>query len=337
MKASANLPALARGRPVAKAKRVTERPDFAIASRKSPLAQIQAQEVGKLLAKALGSDEKALPLKTYISSGDKNLSGSLADIGGKGLFTKEVEEALIKGEARFAVHSMKDMPAELPQGLVLAAIPRREDPRDCFLSPRAESPWELPQGATIGAASVRRIAQVLAKRPDLKTTTLRGNVQTRLEKLERGDADATFLALAGLKRLGLEARATKILDPDEMLPAVGQGALCIEARAGDEEALALAAKINCPETAMCVSVERAFLAKLDGSCRTPIGGLAVFEEDHLRFRGEVLSLDGAERFFVERRFPRAGLERKAAEKLGEDAAQEILDAAGKDFFERLAR
>jgi hydroxymethylbilane synthase len=316
---------------------LTENPIFAIASRKSPLAQIQAMDVRKLLSTALGLDENALPLKTFISSGDRNLNGSLAEIGGKGLFTKEVEEALLNGEARFAVHSMKDMPADLPEGLVVVAIPSREDPRDCFLSPRAKSPWDLPQGATIGAASVRRIAQVLSRRPDLKTVTLRGNVQTRLEKLANGDADATFLALAGLKRLRLETRATKVMKPEEMLPAVGQGALCIEARADDEEALALAAKINCPETAICVAVERGFLAQLDGSCRTPIGGLAEIKDGHLRFRGEVLSLDGAERFFVERRIPCGGLENKAAKVLGAEAASEILEAAGEEFFKRLAQ
>ena len=314
---------------------------FAIATRRSPLAQAQTRLIQAQLAAAAGvapdDQNDALPITTFVTAGDKNLSGSLADIGGKGLFTKEIEEALLSGAARFAVHSMKDMPAETPAGLVTAAIPPREDPRDVFISDLAASPWELPQNATIGAASVRRIAQILHRRSDLKTKTLRGNVGTRLEKLKNREADATFLALAGLNRLGLAGEATLILSPEDMLPAVGQGALCVQARADDEEALALAKKIACPQTTLCVAIERAFLAALDGSCRTPIAGLAVMDEDGVRFRGEILSHDGAERFALDRRINLDTDDLKGAAAWGDDAALELRSQAGADFMAKIQR
>lgn len=312
---------------------------FAIASRRSPLAQAQTRQIQILLGDALGvgSDERdlALPIATFVTSGDKNLSGSLAEIGGKGLFTKEIEEALLSGAARFAVHSMKDMPAQSPEGLVTAAIPAREDPRDCFLSYLARDPWKLPKNARIGAASVRRIAQILHRRPDLKPQTLRGNVGTRLDKLKDGEADATFLALAGLKRLGLAQEAVKIMPPEDMLPAVGQGALCIQAHADDDEALALAAKISCANSTLCVAVERAFLAALDGSCRTPIAGLAVIDGGNVWFRGELLSLDGADRFCVEKRVSLNTDDIKGAEECGLEAAQELRAKAGAEFMKKI--
>lgn len=312
---------------------------FAIASRRSPLAQTQARHVRGLLAGALGlsGDEREarLPIETFVTSGDRNLSGPLAAIGGKGLFTKEVEAALLSGAARFAVHSMKDMPAETPEGLVTAGVPPREDPRDCFLSPHAQSPWELPEGAVVGAASVRRIAQTLARRPDLKTVALRGNVATRLEKLAAGEADATFLALAGLRRLGLAEKATRILAFEDMLPAAGQGALCIQTRKDDREARALAQEISCPETTICVEVERAFLAGLDGSCRTPIAGLARIREGRVHFRGELLSLDGQTRFETERDFSYDPGDVIGARTVGGEAAREIRARAGGDFFKQL--
>lgn len=313
---------------------------FAVASRQSPLAQVQARHVRGLIASVLGLGaddlDARLPIKTFVTTGDQKLSGSLAEIGGKGLFTKEVEAALLSGDARFAVHSMKDMPAEHPEGLITAAIPLREDPRDCFLSPKAQTPWDLPEGAVIGAASVRRIAQTLRRRPDLKTVALRGNVATRLEKLGAGEADATFLALAGLKRLGLEEKATRILDPEEMLPAVGQGALCIQTREDDEEARALVQKIACPETTICVEVERAFLAGLDGSCRTPIAGFARIENGVVRFRGELLSLDGREHFETARSFDYSPHDLDGATEMGANAAREIRGAAGEEFFKGLS-
>ena len=317
---------------------MTEKP-FAIASRRSPLAQAQTRQIQGLLTKALAlapdERDRALPTMTFVTTGDQNLAGSLAEIGGKGLFTKEIEEALLSGAARFAVHSMKDMPALSPEGLVVAAIPAREDPRDCFLSFVAQDPWDLPENATIGAASVRRIAQILHRRPDLKPQTLRGNVGTRLEKLKNREADATFLALAGLRRLDLAEEATRIMPPEEMLPAVGQGALCIQARADDAEALALATKISCARTALCVAVERAFLGALDGSCRTPIAGLAEIVGEDVWFRGELLSLDGAERFFVERRFHLDTDNVKEAESHGLAAAEELRAQAGPQFMKKI--
>ncbi len=308
---------------------------FAIATRRSPLAMAQARLVQAMAAKAAGIDAARVPVRDYVSSGDRNLTGSLADIGGKGLFTKEIEEALLSGAARFAVHSMKDMPAESPAGLVLAAVPAREDPRDVFISHIAANPWDLPPGARIGSASVRRQAQVLARRPDLKTVVLRGNVGTRLEKLARGEAEATFLALAGLKRLDLEGHATAIMATDEMLPAVGQGALCVQARADDKEALAIAAQFNCPGTAACVAVERAFLAGLDGSCRTPIAGLARIEQGEIRFRGELLSPDGGVRYTAEKKIPYTDNCEAAAKAAGAAAAAELRGQAGESFFRSL--
>ena len=313
---------------------------FTIATRRSPLAQTQTGHVQKLLAAAAGRSaeeaDEAFPLETFLTTGDTNLSGSLAEIGGKGLFTKEIEQALIYGVARFAVHSMKDMPAEMPPGLVLAAIPPREDPRDCFISEHAASPWDLPDGALVGAASVRRIAQIKSRRPDIRTTVLRGNVGTRLDKVRQGEIDGTFLAAAGLRRLGLLQEAARTVSVDEMLPAVGQGALCVQAREDDAEELALARKITCPDTEVCVAVERAFLAELDGSCRTPIAGLAVIDAGDIYFRGEVLSLDGRKRFSVERRMSRAGADIAAAAEVGKTAGEEIRTAAGAAFFAALA-
>jgi hydroxymethylbilane synthase len=308
---------------------------FPIASRRSPLAMRQAELVQAMIAKAAGVNPAQAPVKDFVSSGDKNLSGSLAEIGGKGLFTKEIEEALLSGAARFAVHSMKDMPAVSPPGLVTAAVPPREDPRDVFISPIAASPWDLPQGAKIGSASVRRIAQVLARRPDIAPVTLRGNVQTRLKKLKDGVADATFLALAGLNRLGMADAATAILEPDDMLPAVGQGAICVQCREDDAEALEIAAAFTCTKTAACIAIERAFLAGLDGSCRTPIAGLALIEAGEIHFRGELLSLDGMARYAVERILPYTERNRAAAENAGAEAADEIRKRAGEAFFKRL--
>jgi hydroxymethylbilane synthase len=308
---------------------------FAIASRRSPLALAQARLVQAMIARAASVSVEDAPIRDYVSSGDRNLSGSLADIGGKGLFTKEIEDALLSGAARFAVHSMKDMPPETPPGLVTAAIPARENPRDVFISSVAASPWDLPQGARVGTASVRRAAQLLARRPDLVTAPLRGNVGTRLEKLEHGEADATFLALAGLKRLGMEGHATAIMSIDEMLPAAGQGALCVQTRKGDDEARAIAASFNCNKTSLCVQMERAFLAGLDGSCRTPIAALAVIEGGQVQFRGELLSLDGAQVFRTSRTVPYTEECAVKAMAAGSEAAAEIRAQAGDDFFDVL--
>lgn len=314
---------------------MSEDKPFAIASRRSPLALAQARLVQAMIAKTAGIEPDAAPIRDYVSSGDRNLSGSLADVGGKGLFTKEIEDALLSGVARFAVHSMKDMPPESPPGLVTAAIPAREDPRDVFISSVAASPWDLPQGARVGTASVRRAAQLLSRRPDLRVAPLRGNVGTRLEKLARGEADATFLALAGLNRLGMESHATSVMAPEDMLPAAGQGALCVQAREDDEEARAIAASFNCSNTSICVAMERAFLAGLDGSCRTPIAALAVIEDGKIRFRGALLSLDGAQVFSAKRDLPYTDECAEDATRVGAEAAEEIRAQAGDDFFKGL--
>ncbi len=314
---------------------------FVIASRRSPLAQAQARLVRDRLATVMNIDaadiDCVFPIETYVSTGDKNLSGSLADIGGKGLFTKEIEDALLNGAARLAVHSMKDMPAESPEGLVCAAIPAREDPRDAFVSFQSDSVWALPQGAKLGVSSVRRAAQTLARRPDLVIAPIRGNVGTRLQKLRRQEADGTFLALAGLKRLGMEDAATSVLSIDDMLPAVGQGALFIQARADDREAIAVAQRLACRETSICTNAERAFLAGLDGSCRTPIAGHALVDGDEVWLRGELLSIDGGQRFRGERRFAYHPDSADEARRAGADLADEIRALAGSDFMTRFSQ
>ena len=267
-----------------------------IASRQSPLAVAQAVAVRAMLGRAArlpeSAWETAFPLKTYVTSGDKNLQDTLADAGGKGLFVKEVEAALLSGEADIAVHSMKDMPAVMPEGLALAAVPPREDPRDAFVSLHGTSLMDLAEGAIVGTSSVRRAAQLLRLRPDLHVVPFRGNVQTRLAKLTGGVADGTFLAEAGLRRLGRDDVARQVMEPSHMLPALGQGVLCVQARSDDAETLERTATIACEQTAAASAVERAFLARLDGSCRTPMAGLAVVEDDTIRFRAEIISPDG---------------------------------------------
>ncbi|HEX3674566.1 MAG TPA: hydroxymethylbilane synthase [Rhizomicrobium sp.] len=261
-----------------------------LGTRGSRLALVQAEMVRALLARA-GADCVLVPVKT---SGDRIQDRSLADAGGKGLFTKELEEALLRGEIDLAVHSMKDVPTALPPGLVIAALLPREDPRDAFVSLTAKTLAQLPKGARVGTSSVRRAAQVLRARPDLQTALLRGNVDTRLAKLDAGEFDAMLLALAGLKRLGMAARATTLLDADDWLPALAQGAIGIEVRDGDASTSSIVAALNDPRTEIELACERAFQAALDGTCRTPIGGLARFVDGTLFFRGEVLAPDGSE-------------------------------------------
>ena len=228
------------------------------------------------------------------TSGDKIQDRSLADSGGKGLFTKELEEALLSERIDLAVHSMKDVPTLLPKGLSLAALLPREDPRDAFISLKAKSMGQLPKGAHLGTSSVRRQAQVKRARPDIATSLLRGNVDTRLKKLESGEWDAILLALAGLKRLGLDHHVTTILDTGDWLPALAQGAIGIEIREKDSRTQKAVAPFNHRDTEIALSCERAFQSALDGSCRTPIAGLAEVEGDKLTFHGEVLAPDGSE-------------------------------------------
>jgi len=298
-----------------------------IGSRGSPLALVQAREVQSRLAAAAGIDAARIAIAVIRTTGDVVKDRPLAEAGGKGLFTKEIDEALLAGEIDLAVHSAKDLPTVLPAGLVLAGFLPREDPRDAFISRKAASLRELPTAAAVGTASPRRQAFVKRLRPDVNVVTLRGNVETRLRKLEAGEVDATLLAVAGLKRLGLLAAATAILDPDEFLPAVGQGAIAIETRADDARTRALVAVIDHADTATALAVERAFLAVLDGSCRTPIGGHAVLDGGAIRFRGLIVKPDGSEAFAVLREG-----RREDAAALGADAGHELRTRAGADFF-----
>lgn len=274
-----------------------ERP-LVIASRKSPLAQRQARIVREMLARtmdlSISEARDCLKVETFVTQGDRRLTGSLAEIGGKGLFTKEIEDALLGRHADIAVHSMKDMPAEMPKGLMTGAVPQREDPRDAFISTMAGTPWDMPEKSVIGTSSVRRAAQLLARRPDLKIVPLRGNVGTRLEKLKAGQADGTFLAEAGLQRLENDHVKRVVLDPEEMLPAAGQGVLCIQIRQDSGSLAALLSALTCRNTAICSAVERGFLTRLDGSCQTPIAGLARLDGHELTFQAQLLSLDGVQ-------------------------------------------
>jgi hydroxymethylbilane synthase len=270
-----------------------------IGTRASKLALTQAGIVQRQIAAALGAPaseaEKVAPLVPITTTGDRVQDRRLLEIGGKVLFTKEIEEALAAGRIDCAVHSLKDMPAELPPGLVIGAIPQREDPRDVFISHKAASLAALPQGAVLGSASLRRQAQALHQRPDLQLVNFRGNVDTRLAKLEAGEADATLLALAGLNRLGLAHLATAILDPVEQPPAPGQGALAIEVRAEDADAPWLAALVHRP-SAIAVAAERGALTALEGSCKTAVGAHARIWGSALKLIVEALTPDGTRRF-----------------------------------------
>jgi hydroxymethylbilane synthase len=300
-----------------------------IGSRGSPLALVQAREVAARIAAAEGIDAEGIEIKVIRTTGDVVVDRVLAAAGGKGLFTKEIEEALLDGSIDLAVHSSKDLPTILPPGLVLAGFLPREDARDAFISQKAQTLGELPPEAVIGTASPRRQALVKMLRPDAVVVMLRGNVETRLRKLEGGEIDATLLAVAGLKRLGLLAAATAILDPDQFVPAVGQGAIGLETRADDSRTRALVAAIDDADTRAALAAERAFLGVLDGSCRTPIGGHATIEGGTLRFHGIIVKPDGSEAFTVVREG-----RRDSAAELGADAGRELRDRAGADFFVR---
>jgi hydroxymethylbilane synthase len=305
----------------------SQQPSLRIGTRGSPLAQVQAREVKNRLAAAAGLEVEAIAVEIIRTTGDIVQDRPLADAGGKGLFAKEIEEALLAGNIDLAVHSAKDLPTELPAGLMLAGFLPREDPRDAFISRKAKTIRELSAGAVVGTASPRRQAFVRRLRPDVGIALLRGNVETRLRKLEAGEVDATLLAVAGLKRLGLLSAVTAILDPDEFLPAVGQGAIAIETRADDARTRGLVAMIDDAETATALAAERAFLAVLDGSCRTPIGGHARLRGRMLHFHGMIVKPDGSEAFEVVREG-----RREDAVKLGADAGRELRERAGADFF-----
>jgi hydroxymethylbilane synthase len=299
-----------------------------IGSRGSPLALAQANMVRAQLAAAHGWDEGAIEIRVIRTTGDAIQDRPLAEVGGKGLFTKEIEQALLDGEIDLAVHSAKDMVTVLPAGLLLAACLVREDARDVLVSRVAKSIAELPDRATIGTASLRRQAQVKMLRPDLNVVPMRGNVETRLKRIAEGVADATILALAGLKRLGLERAAAAVLEPDAFLPAVGQGAIAIETRANDDATRQLVGAINDAATLTAVTAERAFLAVLDGSCKTPIAGHARITGDRLSFRGLIAKPDGSKSFEASRQGAVAD-----AVALGSDAGRELKARGGADFFE----
>ena len=262
-----------------------------IGTRGSPLALAQAHETRARLIEAHGLPEGAFTIEVIQTTGDAVQDRPLSEIGGKGLFTKEIERALLDGRIDIAVHSMKDVATELPEGLTIDCTLPREDVRDAFISLKYKSISELPEGAVVGTSSLRRRAQLLAMRPDLKLVEFRGNVQTRLKKLDDGVAEATFLACAGLRRLGNFELANPI-ETNVMLPACAQGAVGIERRIADKAAAALLAPIHDQDTYIRIRAERAFLKELDGSCRTPIGGLAELDGDTLRFRGEIIRPDG---------------------------------------------
>lgn len=294
-----------------------------IGTRGSPLALAQAHETRRRLMAAHGLAESDLEIVVISTTGDRVRDRPLADIGGKGLFTKEIEEALIDRTIDLAVHSMKDVPAQLPEGLDMVAILPREDVRDAFLSLTARTIHELPQGAVLGSSSVRRTAQALRLRPDLRPVQFRGNVETRLKKLADGVADATFLACAGLNRLGYTEHITWRVPTDVMLPAVAQGAIGIETRRDAHKVRDLLAAINHEPSAIAVACERAFLAALDGSCRTPIAGHAELQDGRLHFRGHALTLDGLKCFETTRVGPAA-----EAAAMGHDAGEEVKRAGG---------
>ena len=305
----------------------SQTPFLRIGSRGSPLALAQARETRARLAAAHRVAEDAIAIVTIRTSGDAIQDRPLAEVGGKGLFTKEIEQALEDGAIDLAVHSSKDMPTVLPAGLVLTACLPREDVRDVFISRKAARLADLPHGAIVGTASLRRQAMVKRLRPDIAVVNFRGNVETRLRKLDDGVVDATLLAYAGLKRLGRADAATAVLDIDDFLPAVGQGAIGIETRESDVHTRDAVAAINHPDTLVALSAERAFLAVLDGSCRTPIAGHARIENGAVSFRGMILRPDGSEALET----ARAGSVADAA-LLGRDAGRELKSRAPSDFF-----
>lgn len=298
-----------------------------IGTRGSPLALWQAHETRRSLMAAHALPEEAFQIVVIKVTGDQIQDRALKDIGGKGLFTREIEDALLDGSIDIAVHSMKDMPTVQPPGLVLDCYLPREDVRDGFVSPVAGGIADLPQGATVGSSSLRRRAQLKLRRPDLNLVEFRGNVQTRMKKLEDGVAAATFLAMAGLNRLGLSHVARAAIAPEDMLPAVAQGAIGIERRNSDTATAALLERIHDRDTGLRLAAERSFLATLDGSCETPIAGLAVLTGSDLWLRGEILRPDGHACHAGEMR----GAVAEGAE-LGAALARDLLSRAGPDFF-----
>lgn len=298
-----------------------------IGTRGSDLALAQAHEVRDRLITAHGVGVVDVKIEVISTKGDRVQDRSLSEIGGKGLFTEEIEERLLDKRIDIAVHSSKDMPTILPDGLELSCFLEREAVADAFLSPKANSLAELPQGAVLGTSSLRRAALVRRLRPDINIVEFRGNVQTRLKKLKDGVADATLLAEAGLNRLGNSDLITAKMDATDFPPAPGQGAICIESRIGDEKINNFLAPLSHESTKLALECERAFLARLDGSCRTPIAGLALIDAGQVKFHGMILSPDGSVWFDVHREGSTADVV-----KIGTQAAEYLRDQAGSEFF-----
>jgi hydroxymethylbilane synthase len=302
-------------------------PFLRIGTRGSPLALVQARLTRHLLAEVHGVSEDAIEVRTITTSGDRLTDAPLAEVGGKGLFSKEIEAALLAGEVDLGVHSAKDMATTLPDGLILGAFLRREDTRDAFVSLTAKSLEDLPKGARVGTSSLRRAALVLSHRPDLEIVPFRGNVDTRLRKLTDGVADATLLAAAGLHRLGRETAITRYLDLDAFPPAPAQGAITLEIRSGDRRTADLIAPLNDVSTAIAVTAERALLCALDGSCRTAIGAVSRLDGANLALSGDIVSPDGRLHYRAESSAPAA-----EADRLGREVGQILRDKAGSEFF-----
>ncbi|WP_135081589.1 hydroxymethylbilane synthase [Terasakiella sp. SH-1] len=308
---------------------MSDQPKVVIGTRGSPLALAQAYETRERLQAAHEElrGEGAIEIEVIKTTGDMILDRPLSEIGGKGLFTKEIDDAQLDGRVDIAVHSMKDVPTWLPDGLCLPCILPREDVRDVFISNKAKTLADLPQGAVVGTASLRRQAQIKAKYPHLKVETFRGNVQSRLRKLDEGVVDATLLANAGLRRLKNEEAITSVIDEDVMLPAVAQGAIGITCRENDEKALAYLAPLNCETSKIRIEAERALLRVLDGSCRTPIAALATVEGDEITLRGLLAKPDGSEVLTNEMTGPVSD-----PDSLGTRAGEELKERAGADFL-----
>ncbi len=298
-----------------------------IGTRGSPLALAQAYETRARLSKAFDLPEEAFEIVVIQTTGDRVLDRPLKEIGGKGLFTREIEEDMLSGKVDIAVHSMKDMPVLQPEGLLLDTYLPREDVRDAFVSPHHSGLADLPEGAVVGCSSLRRRAQLANRRPDVQLVEFRGNVQTRMKKLNDGVAVATFLAMAGLNRLGMNEVPKTAISEDDMLPAVAQGAIGIERRANDSRAAAMLEAIHDIPTGQRLAVERSYLAALDGSCETPIAGLAVLNGGTVDFRGEILRPDGSE-IIVD---AESGAIEDGAE-IGRAVAARMRASAPDDFF-----
>lgn len=299
-----------------------------IGTRGSALALAQAEETRARLMAAHGLPNEAFEIVVISTSGDRIQDRPLSEAGGKGLFTKEIEEALLSGAIDLAVHSSKDMPTVLPEGLELSCFLEREDVRDAYIGRAAQRLQDLPQNAVVGSSSLRRQALIRRLRPDIDVVLYRGNVQTRLRKLSEGVVDGTLLANAGLKRLGLDDVITELLSVESFPPAPGQGAICIESRIGDARVIELVAAIGDAETTTALAAERAFLARLDGSCRTPIAAYAQHERGILHFHGMILTPDGSRMHEI-----RASGSPDDARRVGEDCGARLLEQAGSGFFD----